>query len=550
MRKKPLYAALCCALAGGMLAPLNAVAANLTVEQRLALLESRLNQAEQDARQAKASAERAQQQTRQAELRAQQAESRLTALKHPAASSPAATVSTPTAASSAATPASAAPAQNNGLLDDFEFSGYARSGMLISGKGRGAHGGPGISPASSIGGDAHVGRLGNEKDNYVELSFIKNLRFQDGSHARFKAMLADGATNPDPWVQDNNSHHMNIRQLYVEMGDLPSFGGVAEHATLWAGKRFDRDNFDIHFTDSDIVFLGGTGGGINDLQWTPKLSSNFSIYARNFGDLGSDRVNDNDVQNVMLTANTFYQGWQWMLTGMTAQGNDDLKDNSSTTGSYALRSDDTAKNGLYMMFARRDKEEFYGLTNGSSETAIQFGRGLGAEARQPGSDGDLTSKATTVRLASYGVVPLGNGWELAPSVIAQHSEDRYREGDRYDWATFNLRASQAITRNFALLYEASWQYMNLNPNGRTYNNNGALENYQAVKGGFYKLTFAPTFKVGDVFDIKARPEIRFFATYMNWSKALDSYAWNDDFGSAGFSAGGSWNFGVQAEIWF
>lgn len=36
----------------------------------------------------------------------------------------------------------------------------------------------------------------------------------------------------------------------------------------------------------------------------------------------------------------------------------------------------------------------------------------------------------------------GENWQLAPSVIAQHSEDRYRDGDRYDWATFNLRVSQ------------------------------------------------------------------------------------------------------------
>lgn len=92
--------------------------------------------------------------------------------------------------------------------------------------------------------------------------------------------------------------------------------------------------------------------------------------------------------------------------------------------------------------------------------------------------------------------------------------------------------------------------MNLNPNGRTYNNDGDVAAYRAVKGDFYKLTFAPTFKVGDVFDIKARPEIRFFASYMNWSKELDNYAMNDDFGSAGFTSGGNWNFGVQAEIWF
>ncbi|CDL15031.1 Maltoporin (maltose/maltodextrin high-affinity receptor, phage lambda receptor protein) [Klebsiella pneumoniae IS46] len=145
---------------------------------------------------------------------------------------------------------------------------------------------------------------------------------------------------------------------------------------------------------------------------------------------------------------------------------------------------------------------------------------------------------------------MGKNWQLAPSVIAQHSEDRYHDGDRYDWATFNLRVSQGISAHFALLYEASWQYMDLNPNGRSYRYNDNVYQYQAVRGDFYKLTFAPTFKVGDVLDIKARPEIRFFATWMNWDKALDRYAINDDFGSKGFTAGGTWNFGVQTEIWF
>ncbi|VDZ78910.1 sugar uptake porin [Salmonella bongori] len=38
-------------------------------------------------------------------------------------------------------------------------------------------GGPGVSPASSLNGDAHVGRLGNEKDNYLELSLGKKMTF-------------------------------------------------------------------------------------------------------------------------------------------------------------------------------------------------------------------------------------------------------------------------------------------------------------------------------------------------------------------------------------
>lgn len=538
MRISVISAAVCCALF-----PLISVsAAGLSVEQRLAQLEARLNLAEQQASEASRRAQRAEQQTAAAEQRAAAAEQQVQALSQQ---------TTAREQKQQATNQQLSEQLAKRAPDDgFTFNAYARSGMLVNSHGKGARGGPGVSPASSLNGDAHVGRLGNEKDNYAELSFGKKITFNDGSWARFKTMLADGATNPDPWVQDNDSHHLNIRQLYVEMGNFAEFTGPLKRASIWAGKRFDRDNFDIHFTDSDIMFLGGTGGGINDVDWGSGLRGDYSVYARNFGDLGSDNYADNDIQNLLFTANHFYGNWQLMTTVMTAQGNDDLKDNTSTTGSYALRSDNTAKNGYYAMLALHDKQQFYGLAPGVSESALQYGVGLGAEARQPGSDGDLTENAASLRFASYGILPLGKNWQLAPSVIAQHSEDRYRDGDRYDWATFNLRVSQGISAHFALLYEASWQYMDLNPNGRSYRYNDNVYQYQAVRGDFYKLTFAPTFKVGDVLDIKARPEIRFFATWMNWDKALDRYAINDDFGSKGFTAGGTWNFGVQTEIWF
>lgn len=518
-------------------------AQHFTVEQRLSMLEGRLIKAESEAHEAKITATQLEAQAEMAEKRAVVAEQKLALLEKMSGKE---NNYRSLSQQKTESPVIEKAEKDNG----FEFTAYARSGMFLNSKGNGGRGGPGVSPASSIGNDAHIGRLGNEKDNYAELYFNKTLDFNDGSSAFFKLMLADGANDPEAWVQDNDSHHINIPQMYVEMRNLSDFTGPLKNSTLWAGKRFDRDNFDIHFTDSDIVFLAGTGAGINDVEWMKGFKSNFSVYGRNFGDLGSDRYNDNDIQNVMLTANNFWNGWQWMLTGMQAQGNDDLKNNSSTTGSYALRSDNTADNGIYTMLAYHDKESFYSMSKGLSETALQFGSGLGAEARQPGGDGDLTEDARTIRFASYGILPLNDTWHLAPSVIAQHSEDRYRNGDRYDWVTFNLRASQAISRNFALLYEASWQYMNLNPNGRTYNNGESISEYQSVAGNFYKLTFAPTFKLGDVFDIKARPEIRFFATYMNWSHELDDYAQNDDFGSVGFTSGGTWNLGIQTEIWF
>ncbi|EOX4624422.1 carbohydrate porin, partial [Escherichia coli] len=48
----------------------------------------------------------------------------------------------------------------------------------------------------------------------------------------------------------------------------------------------------------------------------------------------------------------------------------------------------------------------------------------------------------------------------------------------------------------------------------------------------------------------SRPELRLFATWMDWSSKLDDFASNDAFGSSGFNTGGEWNFGVQMETWF
>lgn len=60
-------------------------------------------------------------------------------------------------------------------------------------------------------------------------------------------------------------------------------------------------------------------------------------------------------------------------------------------------------------------------------------------------------------------------------------------------------------QNFALAYEGSYQYMDLDP--QRYNSR------QAVDGKLYKLTFAPTLKAGDIGNFFSRPELRMFATY-------------------------------------
>lgn len=127
-------------------------------------------------------------------------------------------------------------------------------------------------------------------------------------------MLADGQKTYNDWSADSSD--LNIRQAFAELGNLPDFTGALKGSTFWAGKRFDRDNFDIHWLDSDVVFLAGTGGGVYDVKWNDTLRSNFSLYGRNFG---SEEEIDNNVQNYILSMNHFAGPVQMMVSGLRAK---------------------------------------------------------------------------------------------------------------------------------------------------------------------------------------------------------------------------------------
>lgn len=487
--------------------PVAAATASSSIEARLAALEQRLQAAEQRANAAENRADAAEKQAH--DLAAAQQKNQATAVQ----------VEQRTAKLE----------QNASNSGGFEFHGYARSGLLMNDSATKTQGGPSLTPAGETGG--HVGRLGNEPDTYVEMNLEHKQTLANGATTRFKVMLADGQRSYNDWTA--SSTDLNLRQAFTELGSLPTFTGAFKNSTVWAGKRFDRDNFDIHWLDSDVVFLAGTGAGIYDMAWSDNAHSNFSLYGRTFGDIEN---NDNTAQNYILTFNHYQGSWQLMVNGMRAKDNDDRRDLEGN-----LVKHDAAEHGVHALLGLHN-DSFYGLREGSAKTALLYGHGLGAEVKSIGSDGALLPQADTWRFASYGITPLGGGWHIAPALLAQTSKDRYAKGDSYEWATLNLRLIQEITSNFEMQYEGSYQYMDLRPKG--YNSRNA------VSGSFYKLTVAPTLKAGDIGEFLKRPELRLFATWMDWDKRLNNYASDDAFGKNGFTNGGEWNFGVQMETWF
>ncbi|MFC0710911.1 carbohydrate porin [Azorhizophilus paspali] len=427
------------------------------------------------------------------------------------------------------------------LTEGFSFTGYARSGTLTDGAGAG-RGGPYMTPAGSVGGA--VGRLGNEPDTYVELQFSKESQADNGTRSKYTVMLADGVETPNDWTASNSS--LNVRKAYAELSNLSSFQGspTFRNATLWAGKRFDRENFDIHWLDTDVVFLAGTGAGIYDVQLTDNWRLNASLMSRSYGDFSTD--DSKDIRSYIATVNQFFDDgrWQLMLNGIASRRNNaKLKDSGSDPDERNSRVNKAgyspAESGAHGLFAYHRPDFFGG--EGFFKAALLYGKGLGAEVKGIGSDGELLDEAEALRLALYGHTRLSKNWRIAPVLLAEHSKDRYVPGDNYRWLTLNLRLANELTSNFEMVYELGWQSMNLDPRG--YNGR------QKSNGDFWKFTVAPTFKMesGNFFE---RPELRVFASYMDWSKELDDFSTSDNFGQKHFKSGGVWQFGTQMETWF
>lgn len=82
-------------------------------------------------------------------------------------------------------------------------------------------------------------------------------------------MIADQQKSYNDWTAESST--LNVSQAFAEIASLPSFTGALKDSTLWAGKRVDRDNYEIPWLDPKIVALNGTGGGIYDVRWATAL---------------------------------------------------------------------------------------------------------------------------------------------------------------------------------------------------------------------------------------------------------------------------------------
>jgi maltoporin len=397
---------------------------------------------------------------------------------------------------------------------DFEFHGYARSGLLMNSNGRGGK-------AFSTGRTPKY-RLGNEDETYMELELVKNFYLEDGSWAKYHVMLADSVESTNDWTGGDGD--LNLRQAFVEMGNLPTFTGAFEESVIWAGKRFyGRD--DVHINDFYFRDFSGTGGGIQNI----KLGSghfDLGLIGRNFED-----VDSTDVEVYTLDARYRINNWEFELAAHSAKDNDKVR-----TGGNAWQ-EDLADTG-YQGYINYNLPGFYGLTDaGFSRVYVQGGQGLGSELGRAGGYGGNYDDQKAFRAGSFGQATLNDKWDIFVTTTFEQQKDK-KDGAGEDvdfkWASFGLRPVYKINKNFELQFEAGYDWVDVEDT-----KNGDKD------GGIWKATFAPTFKL-DTDAFWGRPEIRTFVTYANWDSDIGDL--NGDLDD--YSSSDGWNFGVQAEVWF
>ena len=397
-----------------------------------------------------------------------------------------------------------------------DFHGYMRAGVGVN-----ADGGQQIDFKKS-----QIGRLGNESDVYGEIQLGKEVYNSNGKTFYVDSMVAMTSNGSNDWEStEDDDAKFALRQFNVQAKGVLDF---APEATLWAGKRYYQRH-DIHISDFYYWDMSGAGAGIENIEAGPgKLSLAWVRNDRNdtppWNPVGDtpDEGNNGGAVNV----NTFdvrYAGLPVWENGSLELGAAYAMINETDDASAGAKA---AQDGVMLT-----AELTQGLSSGFNKTAIQYGtEGYSKTMAYYGGGNwygaEAADGASGYRLINWGVIGMGDSWEMGHQLVYAVGEDMWSSMDKLETMSVVVRPMYKWDDNHKTIFEAGYGSDDLD---------GATDSYT-------KFTVAQAWSAGSSF--WARPEIRVYASYI--SADLDS-------GEKAFNGKRSDDvvqFGVQAEAWW
>ncbi|MEX0332926.1 maltoporin LamB [Vibrio tubiashii] len=383
-----------------------------------------------------------------------------------------------------------------------DFNGYMRAGTGISG-----NSGSDVSVNKN-----GVGRLGNENDNYSEFGFAEDLKTGEQTW-RIESMIAAGRDGKQGWEDGD----VNIAQFAVKAKGLIASD---KEATMWAGKTYYQRK-DIHITDFYFLNTSGTGGGIENISvGNQKLS--VALLQDTENDDAANFTADVRLANIGL--------WEDASLELALAYNfaNEKKDKT-----------EEADDGVLVSAILHQ-----GMSNGFNQTVFQLGtNSYGDQMAGFGSGGyydrsGAHNDATGFRLINWGVMNLGENWEMGHQLAYMNGSDIGGKdskgnvtGKKFDTEQYSLvvRPMYKWNETMRTIFEAGYNA------GEKINKDGlAVEDF-----GNTKLTIAQGWAMGDSF--WARPELRVYGSYITDKENDDAFGTGED---------SEYVVGVQVEAWW
>lgn len=422
------------------------------------------------------------------------------------------------------------------VLEDFvEVHGYVRAGY-----GRNSQGGPQVGFKAPGAGAKY--RLGNEAENYAEITFAKQW-YDEGAFsldpdgrpstppgpiAHFQATLAVFNPFEDQLSADGSS--FSLPETWASISNV-----IDSQPTMkfWAGSRFYRRH-DIHISDFFFYNMSGGGGGVEDIQlpW-----GKFNLAWIGWGSKsGISSVPEPDPEN---EAGFSKQSWDLRLHDVPVpfgRGEFGLAYARSGSGLDSDGNVAPAASGVAFNFIHTRNNVF--SSDGVNKFSLQYGTGPaltfssgfetftfdGASYIRP-DDTD----AWRFRITENFTANLSDSFSIGPAFVYEVTDFGESQSKRY-WASAGVRPILHFNEYLSFAFEGGVDWVK--------------DDEAGTDGHLAKVTFAPQVSLGDRF--MSRPVLRTFVTYSWWSTdfigqvgGID-YADEDD----GLTAG------VQMEVWW
>lgn len=420
------------------------------------------------------------------------------------------------------------------IKDDigFSYEGYFRSGWAAANRG---------SAQTYAAGS--LGRFGNEMSGWFDLTLNQRVYNQDGKTAN-AIVTYDGNVGEqynDAWFGDNNGNE-NIMQFSDIFLTTRGFLPFAPEADFWVGKH-KLPEYEIQMLDwkslttQVAAAIGIQNWNLGVGQLDASLSRNdVDVYSRDFSHTTQMNTNSVDLRyrNIPL-----WEKGSLSLMGKYAFANktDDQKDNENN-GSFFKLKDTWMATAIVRQDLPRDTFNEFTLQVANNSYASSFANFSGASnSMAPGRYyyGDQTD-GVAWRLISQGEMYLADKIIMANALVYSQGSDvySYESGAHSDFSSI-----RAVIRP-AWIWD-TWNQTGLELSWFTQKNK--TEQGVNLKESGYKTTLYHALKVGPSL-LGSRPEIRFYGTYLNiLDNELSNFRFNEN-------SKNEFMAGVQAEVWW